>query len=408
MVNFIKQNSDTEYGELKEGSLLDIKTDSTYTEFSFLPQVSKNGEEILGNVEEMWQEDIKYNSYKTISSTKYYRYRDKLYVWDLIDRNYYSSSGTKNSASQVNEYYVSSPSVYFTLSSDKTTEAYKWYTSRSSKEYYTVNGQKALSTQAVGNYTIKDPAGVDVTRYRTRTVTGTYSPYKYYKCSTSCSSSVIKYQRTECGTGSSPQYSCSRGVIYSCTTDASLVRSNEVSSNYKCKKYSSWSDLTSTKCDISKSDVCEAYTITFYYWYRNVEDSRIYYPSGASRASGENVYYVSEPFKGAIKDTSTRTTSYKWYNERVQRGDAYLAVPPSGHTTAKKTSDSRWSNWSDWSTTNPNVKDGRERDIETKTKIKLQEIQGMSNGSWVNLSDDYLSETGVIKLFQEKLTNALR
>lgn len=398
----VKQNSETEYGELKVGSLMDIKEDSTYVQFEFLPQEAQNGEEILGNVEEMWKDDIKYTSYKTLETTKYYRYRDKLYIWDLITRNYYSAGTTKTNPSDVNEYYTVAPSAYFPLSSNKTTEAYKWYTSNSKREYYTVNGQKALSTTPKGVYTIKDPAGVDVTRYRTRSVTGTYSPYKYYMCSTSSSSSVIKYQLDKCGTGVSPEYSTNRGVIYSCTTDASLVRSSSVPSSTKCKKYSSWSDLTSTKCDVTKSDICEAYTITFYYWYRNIEDSRIYYPSGSSRASGENTYYITEPFKGAIKDTSTKATAYKWYNETVERGSTYQAVAPSGYTVTKKTSDSKWSNWTDWSTKNPNIKDGREREIENKTKIKLQEIQGVTNATWKNLNEEYLSETGLIKVFQDK------
>ena len=399
----VDENSDNEYSSLKEGTSADIIADSTYIEFKYLPQVVKGEGEILGPVEELWQNDIKYESYKTLETTKYYRYRDKLFIWDLITRNYYTSSGEKNNSSEVSEYYPSAPTSYHTSSSDKTNDAYKWYKSNSTKEYYTVNGEKALSKEAVGNYTIKDPYGVDVTRYRTRTVTSTYSPIKYYLCSTSSSSPYIIYQKEKCGLGERSAFNVQRGApVYSCAKNTADIVNNHVSSSYQCKNYSSWSSFTEKKCDTSKTDLCEAYTITYYYWYRNVGNSRTYYPSGASSASGEKVYFTSEPFKGAIKDTSTRSTAYKWYNEKKATGTSYLAVKPKEYPYATKTNTYKWSDWSSWSTNNPKVNDGRERIIEEKNKIKLQEIQGISNAAWENLNDNYLSENELIEIFKSK------
>ena len=402
-LNCVSDTSDTKYESLKEGSASEIVADKTYVEFKFMPQTATTSGQVLGAVEELWKDDIKYESYKTLGSTKYYRYRDRLYIWNLTTRNYYTRSGDKHKASEVTEYYTTSPNSNYKLYSDRTTSAYKWYRSTATKEYYKKDGVKAPSPVAVGDYTIKDPNGYDVTRYRTRTVTGTYSPIKYYGCSTSASSNIIKYQQVPCGTGSTPEYKVTRETFYSCATEGDLIKTSpHVYSTATCKKYSEWSSLTSTKCNTSQADICEAYTITFYYWYKLVNETRSYYPSGSSNASGEKVYYTSEPFKGAVRDINTRATAYKWYNESSKLSSGYTATPPSGYTITTKTSDYKLSDWSNWSTKNPKVNDGRYREIETKTKIKLQEIKGTTTSSWNNLSTDYLTEEELIKTFQAK------
>ena len=395
--------SNDEYEPVREGKLSDIVTDKTYVEFKFLPmKIEDASSNTLGKVEELWQEDIKYNSYKTISSTKYYRFRDKLFIWELTTKNYYTSTGIKTNANEVTEYYKTSPNSKYTLSSDKTTNAYKWYKSSSRKEYYMKNGAKYPSSTPIGEYNIKDPNGFDVTRYRTRTVTGTYSPKKYYACSTSSTSPVIKYQQKPCGQGISPEFNYQKEVFYTCAEDIELVReSPRVSSGTTCKRYSQWSALTTTACNLKNVDTCEKYTLTLYYWYKNVDDVRTYYPSGSSLASGEKVYYTSEPFKGAIKDTASKTTAYKWYNKNIQMSGTYTAVAPAGFTSSRPTNDYKWSNWSSWSTTNPMISDGRTREIESKTKIKLQEIISQASSSWKNLSQEYMTEEKLIKTFND-------
>ena len=80
----------------------------------------------------------------------------------------------------------------------------------------------------------------------------------------------------------------------------------------------------------------------------------------------------------------------------------YTALPPSGYSKSNKSSDYKWTDWSDWDKKDPKAKDGRDRVIETQTKIKLQEIKGTTTDGWQNLSTDYLSEENLIKLFKEK------
>ena len=84
----------------------------------------------------MWKDEIKYTSYKTIATTKYYRYRDKLFIWKISDKTYYTSTGEKKKASDVKEYYTVSPNNKYNLSSDKTTEAYKWFTTTGGTKTY--------------------------------------------------------------------------------------------------------------------------------------------------------------------------------------------------------------------------------------------------------------------------------
>ena len=43
-----------------------------------------------------------------------------------------------------------------------------------------------------------------------------------------------------------------------------------------------------------------------------------------------------------------------------------------------------------------------DRSIETKTKIKLQEIKGKTGDGWTNINDEYLTESQLIQLYQSK------
>ncbi len=400
------KNSEKEYGELKEGNLSDIVVDQTYTEFKYLPQSLKKGQEQLGAVEELWKDDIKYSSYKTLAKTTYYRYRDKLYIWNVANRNYYSSSGDKSSANQVNEYYASSPSKDYNLSDSKTTEAYKWYTTSSKKEYaMNADGSKKFSLTPIDDYKYNDN-GVITQVYRSRTVTGTFAPTKYYVCSTNASSNYLVYQpNTECGKGTNKNYNYQRDIIYSCTSsDSDSVIANKVdNANVTCNKYSAWSSPTTTKCDTKNTELCQMVEVTFYNWYKLVDSGiRTYYPSGSNNASGEKVYYTSSPINGAIKDTATKATAYKWYKETKFTTSDYTATAPKGYTNVSKTSTYKWSDWSDWTTTNPKISDGRDRSIESKLKIKLQEIKGTTADSWENLNESYMSESEMIKLLKDK------
>ena len=395
--------SEDEYNSLEEGRPSDIIADKTYVEFKFLGQKLKNGEEILGDAEEVWADEVKYDQYKTIAKTKYYRYRDKLYTWELTKKFYYTKSGEKTSASQVNEYYVSSPATGYNKSSDKTTEAYKWYKSDATKEYYMKNGAKQVSATAPDGYPNRDPNGIDVTRYRTRTITGVYRPTKYYVCSTSASSQNWIYQINKCGEGTNKEFKYQQKTIYSCAKEGELIAANEVpDSSLSCYNYSDWSSVTSTPCNTSKPNVCQSVTVTFYYWYKIKNDVRSYYPSGYSKAANEKVYYTEAPIKDAIKDTSTKTTAYKWYKEVKTKTSTYTAVAPSGFSTATKSKDYQWTDWSGWSTTDPKAKDSRDRSVEIRNKLKIREIKGTTTAGWNDINDGYVSEEELIRAFQNK------
>jgi len=402
-VTCVNYKSEDLYDALKQGTSKEIIADKTYVEFKFIPQEVKKGGDILGEVETLWKDEIQYEKYKTLSTTKFYRYRDKLFRWNLAKRTYYSLDGATEEASKVKDYYVSAPNSTYRNKTDGVT-AYKWYTASGTKEYYMKNGDKAPAVSAPSGYPNRDPVGIDVTRYRTRRVTGSYDPKLYYVCATSASGTIWIYQTTKCGTGNNPQYNYTRETIYSCAneTNGELVRANQVSKGTKCKSYSEWSNPTSDPCDTTKTDICQSATVTFYYWYRLKNETRKYYPSRNSTAAKESVYFTSAPVSGAIKDESTKATAYKWYKEVTSTSTKYTAIAPSGYYKATKSSEYKWTDWSDWQKTNPKVNDGRERSIETKTKIKLQEIKGSNTDGWQNLTSEYLTEEGLIKLFKEK------
>ncbi len=399
--------SDNLYEQTREGTLSDIIVNETNPDFRFLPQVLKKGEEQLGNVEELWKDEIKYDTYKTLATTTYYRYRDKLYTWNVTNRYYYTSSGEKTKASDVNEYYPISPKVGYTGYSDRTSNAYKWYTATGTKEYYTnANGTKVPSAQAVGDYKIRGEFVFTQFAYKSRKVTGTKAANKYYVCATSASSSLTINQLQECGKGSNPEFKYQKRIFYSCldanSSAASIVASALPEGVTTCPVYSDWT-YSPNACNTKDTETCQKSekSLDFYYWYKNINEVKKYYPSGSSTASGEKVYYVSAPVSGAIKDTSTQVNAYKWYRESKSVTSNFTAVAPSGYTTATKTGTYRWSDWSSWSTKNPKVSDGRERTIETKAKIKLQQILPSTTTGWENLANEYLTEEGLIKLYQD-------
>ncbi len=405
------KNSDNEYNTLAEGTLNDVVTDSSYIEFKFMPQALKSTENSqLGSVEELWKDDIKYTSYKTLATTNYYRYRDKLFTWDVVKNTYYSSTGTSTNASDIKEYYVAAPNDEYKLNDEKTktTEAYKWYTS-SSKKVYALgkNGAKAYSATEIEGYPNYD-GGVLKTYYRYRTANSSFDPTLYYACKTDVNSDLVVYQTKECGKGSNTAYDKQVDKFYSCVKQGdktSSVISNKVASaSVKCHTYGDWSTASEVACKTTDTVQCQKSERMYYNWYKLEEDGgRKYYPSGTSEAKGEKVYYTEAPVEGAIKDTATKSTAYKWYKTAKSTTSEYTAVAPKGYASATKTSSSKWGEWTDWSTKNPKVNDGRTRSIETKTKIKLQQILGTSSSSdYEDLSTEYVTEEEMIKIFTDK------
>ncbi len=394
------KSSDSEYDEFKEGTIADIKTNESLLKFEFLPQALKTSGSSLGSVEELWKSDIKYSAYKTLSTSTYYRYKDLLYIWNVQVKTYYTSKGEKTSADQVNEYYAVAPNSNYPLHDSQAT-AYKWFTTDATKTYYMKNGDKAFSATPVEGYPYNE-GGVDFTMYKTRSVSGTYNPSLYYECRPTKNSTALKYQKEACGTGTDTNYSVETNKFYSCAnTPSDSVLGMKVSQGTTCKSYGNWSPATNTACDTSDSTTCTSVTVTFYYWYKlDGNATKKYYPSGSSNESGEKVYYTSAPVEGASRDDSTKTTAYKWYKATEGTSSSYSAVAPSSDAT--KTNDSKWGNWSSWSTKNPTVSDGRTRKIESKDKIKLQQILGTTEESWEDLSQTFISEEEMINVFKSK------
>ncbi len=406
-INCPNKKSDEEYAPSKEGTVSDLRINESYVEFKFLPEVLKTEESNLGPEETLWKDEIKYDKYKTLSSTTYYRYRDKLYKWDVTTKLYYTPNGDQTDASKVKEYYTVAPNSNYKLYDNKTTEAYKWYTVSGEKEYaLDANGKKRLNHVAIDDY-IYNEGGVSVPVYSEGTATGV-KPTLYYMCSTenNKNSRYVKYTTKKCGT-SDDKYIYEIGTIYSCTTkDGDSIEGNKVASaTSKCYTWSSWS-ATNT-CDPS-ADNCKKSSIMLYYWYKYKNGGvKTYYPSKSTSASSEKVYYTSAPIEGAQKDTSTKATAYKWYKTSTKTTTDYTATKPTGYASVSKTDEYKWGAWTDWSTTNPKTNDGRDRSIETKTKIKLRPVLGTGEGGWEPLAGNtlYLTEEEMLNLFKNNNYN---
>lgn len=398
------KNSNNEYADEKDGTMSDIVANSTLVRFTFLPKRLKAGEQQLGKTEEIWKDEITYDSYKTLATTKYYRYRDQLFTWIIQDKTYYTSTGEKKNASDVNEYYTVSPNNKYNLNSDKTTEAYKWFITEGGTKTYALNssGAKIFSKTAIKDYIYADN-GVKI-EYQTRTKTGEGTePYHFYICGKYSTSTVKKYQLgVKCGEDTEdPDLKYTFEEFYSCSKgDRASIEADRVKKSDKCYTYSDWKD--STKTCTPDGTTCRKITPVYYYnWYKLTDGVKKYYPSKSTDASDEKVYYVTAPVSGAVKDSSTKATAYKWYKATETETTEYTAVAPKGYDDAKKTSNSKWGEWSTYSTKNPKTSDGRTRQIETKTKVKLQEIKGVSEDSWENLSSTYVTEEEMINIYKK-------
>lgn len=394
------KNSENEYDTLKEGSNNDVIANKTYVEFKFLPQTLKLGGTSLGKVEEMWKSDIPYTSYKTLKTTTYYRYRDKLFTWKVGIKTYYTTNGETTDVNKANQYFVTEPSKSYQLYDNKTTEAYKWY----KKEYAKKNGEDDFSLSPIGEYKQRGDA---VKIYSTAKTYTTYKPNLYHICVDENNPNGLRiYSKSECSKRSGNDFKTEIGSLYSCRayeikeSDPGYKKSVELyrtSSTSDCYNVTRWNTPTLNKCDIS-SQLCTE--LEMYKWYKIS-----YYPSGSSNAEGEKAYYVSAPDSNAIKDTNTKATAYKWYRSTQTVTSSYTATAPSGYSTATKTTDYKWSDWSSWSTKNPKVNDGRSRTIETKSKIKLQQILGTTDSSWSNLTENYVSKEEMLEIFNNNKYN---
>lgn len=408
------EKTETSYGDWKEAKEGDIITDSSDVKFMFQAQYLDMANSNLGAVEDLWEDDITYTKYKTESVTKYYRYKDLQYIWNITAKRYYPQDAS--GAGDIKEYYISSPSSDYKNKDSENTSVSKYFSTTESKVYWVdSNGNRKYASKAPDSVYVYPDNAIYQTRYRTRTWTETSkpvtaSPTQIWYCSAAGSS----YQVTSlvaCENNTlNPSFTTTVRMIYSCDggltdvgqsgtcyrcTDGSGLRTDRTS----CGSYSSWSSYTTTSCDTA-SDLCSSATITIYQWYKLVNGERKYYPSNASAASGEKTYYASAPASGLIKDTTTTTTGWKWYKKIDTVTSSYYSTSPQ--TGATKTDTSKWMDFTKWSTSVPKSlgNDGT-RVIESKNKIKLRQILTDSE-SWLTFNEEYMNLDELLTALQAK------
>lgn len=112
-------NSEEQYTDWVDGNDVSV-TDDFDVRFLFLgyEKINNSNEELL----EAWEDELENVDYEVISSTTYYRYRDKEWLWQETTNEYYNANDVGN----VVAYYAEIPDSNY-LNSDSQTTAYKWY-----------------------------------------------------------------------------------------------------------------------------------------------------------------------------------------------------------------------------------------------------------------------------------------
>lgn len=407
--------TESKYSSWKEGDESKVVADSTDVNFLFQAQYLNTSSNNLGPVETMWQDEIKYQNYKTVSSTKYYRYRDLQYVWSVKTSTYYPGNVTE--ASKVKEYYTSSPASGYTNKSNQNNSVAKYFSTTQEKVYWVdANGVKKIATTAPDSVYIYRDNPIHETRWSSRTWTETSKPVttasqEIWYCASA--NDVTQYvSDLPCNVQTTnPNYTITVKHIYSCDGGITDVGQNGVCpvctdgqglkvTKDSCGYYGEWSSWSKTPCDTTKTDVCETRTITAYNWYKLERGERTYYPSGSKLASGEKTYYAQSPKSGLIRDEETVTTGWKWYKSSESTTGYSTTSPQPG---AVKTNTSKWTEFTNWSTVRPeSLGSSGTREIQTKTKVELRQI--VSNGSteWKVFNEEYLTLEELIKQLKAK------
>lgn len=414
ILNCPDNKTEDKFGQWKEGTESDIITDKSDLKFMFQAQYLDTANSNLGQLEDLWEDEITYAKYKTESITKYYRYKDLQYIWNITAKKYYPGDAT--SASNIKEYYTSAPSPDYKYKDNENTNVAKYFSTTETKVYWAdENGVKKMSTTAPDSVYIYPDNPIYQTRYRTRVWTETSKPVaapptQLWWCSKSGSTLWVSSYVTCENNVLNPAYTTTEKMMYTCDggltevgqngtcyqcTDGSGLRTDRTS----CGSYSAWSSYVTTPCDTS-SDLCSSKTITIYQWYKLVNGQRKYYPSNSDTAGGETNYYASAPSVGLIKDESTVTTGWKWYKKYETTTSSYYSTSPQ--TGATKTDTSRWSDFTKWSTAVPkSLGNEGTRVIESKNKIKLRQILG-DNNNWLTFNEEYMEEDALLTALQEK------
>lgn len=362
--------ADDNFTNWKDGNESNLVADKSDVRFTFLGEKQEIQDNDLGKEEEAWLDELTGVNYQTISSTKYYRYRDLTWKWQTTTKYYYPTDN--NDGSSVSTYYASAPASGYT-NAEGTTTGWKWYTTISNGQVWQKTSDPTVTTASVYRYicfngTIKDSneaceAGwqsfAGRNGYRYTCVQGEFGSF-----TEPCSSKGENWQLY------GKQYSCDNQNVVDKDTVCAVT----------CP---SGTQLNESKTECGK--MVESTT-------------RKYYPSGSTSASGENTYYTSAPVSGAIKDGLTAADVSKYFKTVTTTTSKYYATAPA--SGAIKVGEGVWGSWSDYQTTQPKVY-ANTRQIETRMKIVFKRINNNSSlDNWVAISDDYLSETDLISKFQ--------
>lgn len=413
IMDCINEKTDNLYGDWKEGIEKDIISDSSDIKFLFQVEYLDIKDAKLGNIEEFWEDEIPYSKYKTEAVTKYFRYKDLQYIWNITSKRYYPGDAT--SIANIKEYYIVLPSADYKYKDNENTSVSKYFNTTEKKVYWVdESGNRKISTTAPDSVYIYPDNPIYQTRYRTRIWTETSKPITvnptqlWYCSSSDYENQVTSFVACENNTNN-PEFTITERMVYTCDggltevgqsgicyqcTDGSGLRTDKTS----CGSYSAWGTYTTASCDVS-SDLCMSTTITAYQWYKLVDGERKYYPSNVAIASSEKTYYAEAPAAGLIKDVSTTTTGWKWYKKINTTTTSYYATSPQ--TGATKTDISRWTDFTKWSTAVPKSlgSDGT-RIIETRNNIKLKQITGDSD-KWLTYNQEYMEIDNLLTSLQE-------
>lgn len=332
--------ADDNFTEWKEGTEADLVADKSDVRFTFKGEYLEVSDENLGKEQEAWLDELNGINYITVSSIKYYRYRDLAWKWQTSTKEYYGT----------NTYYASAPSSEYSNADGKTT-GWKWYT-ESSKEV-SVASQNPIPASVFEYVCANDET----------------NPTHFIRYDQECSTRTDAFKFTY-------------GNTWTCDGQTAL------------SGYPSGYDFSSHVCAASCSKgilSSDKKTCTY------TETAKKYYPSGTTEVGKENTYYVSAPVSGAKKDESTSAQVSRYYKLNTSTS-GYLSSAPS--SDAVKVGDAIWGNWSSYQTIQPKAYSGT-RQIETRTKVVYKKIsEGANLDNWVAISDDYLSEADLISKFQ--------
>ncbi len=267
---------ETYFDEWNRGEEDNLVANKSDVKFKYLGQKIGEGKGTTSETtEEYWEGSIPYSAYEKISSVTYYKYRNKLSIWNLNKRVYYPGGG----------YYVSSPGSGYTKKSNAK-KSYKWYkaTTSTSKTWI----KQATPTNTYTVYTCKTTNGStpiiqqslkpcsEIPNYSNQT--GTYQACESFK----------KTSQSKC---------CSIGTL---SDDASSCGYYKTTSTTKKTYYPSGSSNASGEKTYYPSAPASGYTnkdsaTTAYKWYKLVKTGTTSVATNVSPATD-----------------ATRSNSYTW------------------------------------------------------------------------------------------------